>query len=264
MATACGVETVTQDLNEREANQIVEALANNGISADKNRVQEGRNVVYSVTVPSGSRVDAYRVLNENELPRRRDLGYNEVFKDGGLIPSASEERAKALAALEGEIEAQLKLVHGMLDARVQIVMPEETALSTNDSTKAVTTASVAVKYLPDGQGRSPLGERQIATLVAKGVEKLEPEQVYVVLTPAVPSGKVEAMAGTGTGPLGRMSARQQQMLIVGVCGIILVVCIGVVFSQIRLRAVRGRLLRLQNEIAKARRKPNEGAPSNAA
>ena len=262
-ATACGVETVVQDLNEREANQIIEALSNNGINADKTRNQEGRNVVYSVTVPSSARLDAYRVLNENELPRRRDAGYTEVFSGSGLIPSASEERAKALAALEGEIEAQLKLVHGMLDARVQIVIPETTALSTTGEAKAVPTASVAVKYLPDGQGRSPLGERQIATLVAKGVEKLEPEQVYVVLTPAVPSGKID-LGGSGSGPLGNVPKRQLNMMIVGVCGIILVLCIGIVFSQIRLRTVRGRLLRLQNEIAKARRKPNEGAPSNAA
>ncbi|HSI05122.1 MAG TPA: hypothetical protein VLC93_11620, partial [Myxococcota bacterium] len=92
---------------------------------------------------------------------------------------------------------------------------------------------------------------------------LEPEQVYVVLTPAVPSGKID-LGGSGSGPLGNVPKRQLNMMIVGVCGIILVLCIGIVFSQIRLRTVRGRLLRLQNEIAKARRKPNEGAPSNAA
>lgn len=265
LTTACGVETVVQDLNEREANQIIETLANTGINADKTRNQEGRNVTYAVTVPSSARIESYRILNENELPRRRDAGYTTVFEGSGLIPSASEERAKALAALEGEIEAQLKLVHGMLDARVQIVLPEPGQLQAAGEVRPEPSASVAVKYLPDGQGRSPLGERQIATLVAKGVEKLQPENVYVVLTPAVPSGLTTSVPGLDAkGPLGNMNRRQVNMMIVAVCGLILVLCIAIVFSQIRLRTVRGRLLRLQNEIAKARRKPNEGAPSNAA
>lgn len=266
LATACGVETVVQDLNEREANLIVETLANSGINADKARIAEGRNIVYAVTVPAGARVEAYRVLNENELPRRRDAGYTEIFAGGGLIPSASEERAKAMAALEGEIEGQLKLFPGILDARVQVVIPEESALKAVGDSQAKPTASVTVKYAPDGQGRSPIGDRQVATLVAKGVENLSPEEVYVIMMPAVPSGlhTGAAVAGGGDSWIYKVNKRTLNMITVAVLGIIVVLCVAVAFSQVRLRTVRGRLLRLQNEIAKARRKPNEGAPSNAA
>ena len=267
LASACGVETVVQDLNEKEANQIVEALANSNIDANKLRNAEGRNVSYAVTVASGSRIEAYRVLNQNELPRRRDMGYGKVFEGGGLIPSASEEHAKSQAALEGEIEGQLKIIDGVLDARVQIVIPEESALRTTQDQKPPTTASATIKFTPDGQGHAPLQERTVAQLIARSVEGLLPENVFVVLTPAGSVGIQSAQADAGDASrswLGKVSRRTLNGITVGVLVVFALLCIGLVFSQMRLVSVRGRLLRLQNEIAKARRKPNEGAPSNAA
>ena len=58
------------------------------------------------------------------------------FLKAGLIPTSGEERAKFLAALEGEIEKQLKLIDGILDVQVQIVLPEESALAHSTRRKA--------------------------------------------------------------------------------------------------------------------------------
>ena len=55
MTAACSVETVVHNLEEREANQIVELLAEDGISASKGMVDTGRSVSYQISVPSGSR-----------------------------------------------------------------------------------------------------------------------------------------------------------------------------------------------------------------
>ena len=44
------------------------------------------------------------------------------------------------------------------------------------------------------------------------------------------------------------------MLLAGMLILLLILSLGLVFGQIRLKTVRGRLLRLQNEIARARRK----------
>ena len=102
-------ETVVHNLDEREANKISELLAESEISATKGVVDNGRTVSYTISVPAKSKVDAIRLLNRNEMPRRPDMGYTEVFKDSGLIPTAAEEHAKQMAAVEGEIEKQLKL-----------------------------------------------------------------------------------------------------------------------------------------------------------
>ena len=106
---ACGSETIVHNLEEREANKIIELLAENEISTTKTMIDTGRTVAFTITVPSKSRIDAIRLLNRHEMPRRADMGYTEVFKDSGLIPTAGEEKAKQMAALEGEIEKQLRL-----------------------------------------------------------------------------------------------------------------------------------------------------------
>src|SRR5687767_6938426 len=106
---ACAVETIVHGLTEREANQIIELFADNEVSATKTIV-EGRVVTFNIAVPTKERIEAIRLLNRNEMPRRHDKGYNEIFKESGLIPTSAEEKAKKLASLEGEIERQLKLI----------------------------------------------------------------------------------------------------------------------------------------------------------
>lgn len=259
LSAACGVETIVHNLEEREANQIIELLAENDISTTKSVIDNGRTMVYTISVPTKSRVDAIRLLNRYEMPRRRDMGYAEVFKDGGLIPTAVEEKAKGLSALEGEIERQLKLVDGILDVRVQLVLPEESALRTSTDARTPTTASVTIKYLAAAGGAKPLSEPQVQAIVAAGVEKLTPDQVVVVMTPAVPLTKVDR--GDADSRNHGMSAKQLNMALVFLVGLILVLSLVLALSQMRLRTVRGRLVRLQTEIVKARRKPETPPPN---
>ena len=269
---ACGSETIVHNLEEREANKIIELLAENEISTTKTMIDTGRTVAFTITVPSKSRIDAIRLLNRHEMPRRADMGYTEVFKDSGLIPTAGEEKAKQMAALEGEIEKQLRLVDGILDVQVQLVLPEETALRTVQETRSPTTASVTIKYLPGPGGAKPLSEPQIQAVVAAGVERLTPDNVVVVMTPAGSARNerqeaAEALArnqggGGGGAAMGLhgISAKNLSILLVGGAGLMLVLCIGVVVSQMQKRQAQTRLARLQNEIAKARRKPTESPP----
>jgi type III secretion system YscJ/HrcJ family lipoprotein len=156
LLAGCAAETVVHNLNEKEANIIIEVLADNDVNGMKLLNAAGREVVYDISVPASERLKAIRVLNKNELPRRRDKGYDEIFSSSGLIPTAGEEKAKKLAALEGEIERQLKLIEGILDVQVQIVMPDESALRTTQEQEPATTASVTIKYLPGVGGARPV------------------------------------------------------------------------------------------------------------
>ena len=162
-------------------------------------MDSGRDVTYNIIVPAGNRIDAIRLLNRHEMPRRKDKGYTDVFAEGGFIPTSAEEKAKKLAALEGEIEKQLKLVDGVLDAQVQLVIPEESALRTSEEQKPQTTASVTLRYLPGAGGEKPLSEPQVQQLVAAGVENLTSDRVYPLLIPVLskqPSTDLAASAST--------------------------------------------------------------------
>ena len=59
-----------------------------------------------------------------------------------------------------------------------------------------------------------------------------------------------------------MEGRGEEFGVVAVV-LILLMGLGLIYGQIRLRTVRSRLIRLQTEIARARRKPGEGAALNA-
>jgi type III secretion protein J len=252
----CSTEIVVHGVGEREANRIVEVLSNEDINANKITNASGREIVYDISVSASQRIDAIKTLNEHELPRRRDRGYSEVFGESGLIPTSSEEKAKRLEALEGEIERQLKLIDGVLDVEVQIVMPDESALRTTKEQESPTTASVALKYLPRTDGSKPVTEAEVQAVVAAGVERLMPENVVVLMrridVQAQPDKKSAAIA-FGT----RVSSKVMSSIIIGVGSLVVFLLIVVIFSQWQLRTVRGRLMRLQAEIAKARKKPAE-------
>lgn len=266
-SVACGSETVVHNIDEREANKVIELLAENEIAATKGMVDTGRVVNFSITVPSKNRVDAIKLLNRHEMPRRADSGYIEIFKDSGLIPTSAEEKAKTLAALEGEIEKQLRLVDGILDVQVNLVQPEESALRTISEARSPTTASVTIKYLPASGGAKPLSEPQVQAIVAAGVERLTPDNVVVVMTPAglLSRGERAEMAEAARGgsampmgpAMGGVSAKNIRMIILGLFGVVVALALILIINQMRLRTARNRLLRLQNEIARARRKPSE-------
>ena len=251
-STACGVETIVHDLQEREANQIIELLSDNDIGTTKGTLDNGRTVSYTISVPQNRRVDAIKLLNRYEMPRRRDSGYMEVFKDAGLIPTSTEEKAKQLSALEGEIEKQLRVVDGLLDVQVQLVIPEETALRTAQDVRTPTTASVTVKYLPGQGGAKPLSESQIQAVVAGGVERLTPDNVVVVMTPVTGGPRADKNEEV-TEPHAMSSKAMKNGLVVAIC-VIFVLCIFLFIVFIQGRLVRTKLERLQRDIEKARRK----------
>jgi type III secretion system YscJ/HrcJ family lipoprotein len=256
---ACGSEVVVHNLGEREANKIIELLAENEVSTQKTMLDTGRSVSYSISVPTKSRIEAIRLLNRFEIPRRADSGYSEVFKDGGLIPTAGEEKAKQLSALEGEIEKQLRLVDGILDVQVQLVQPEESALRTAQDVRSPVTASVTIKYHPGAGGAKPLSEPQVQAVVAAGVERLTPDNVVVVMTPTGPMSNKNldrADADAHGGSLSGVKEKNLRLALVVFVGVVVALSLVLMATQMRLRTVRGRFERLQNEIAKARRKPN--------
>ncbi len=256
----CAAEPIAHMLGEREANQMVELLAENGIDAQKLTADNGRTVSYTIAVGGSRRLQAISLLNRYEMPRRADMGYTEVFKEGGLIPTAGEEKAKQLAALEGEIEKQLRLVNGILDVQVQLVQPEENALRTAQDVRSPVTASVTIKYLPASDHTKPLTEQQVQAVVAAGVERLTADNVVVVMTPTgTVAGRDTERPGNQARSVNDKNMKLALVLVVIVIGALLLALIGVF---LRMQTVAGRFARLQAEIAKARRRPPaiEGMP----
>lgn len=182
--TGCLKHELQSGLNQQEAQEIVVLLKAHGVEASTDLVPNGKETpTWTVQVLGGNQnlVLAWRILQENGLPRQRVKGLEEVFSASGLIPTASEEKAKMLVGLTGEITKTLNSVDGVVDARVHVVLPENSPLVDRNQWSP-TTASVLIKHRGN---KIPLAEGEVKSLVSKGVEGLTAEQV-VVIYKAVP------------------------------------------------------------------------------
>lgn len=201
LVSACGgQEKVVHGLDEYEANEIIVVLEASGIAAHK-VVEEGRVVTYSVEVSVGTVRDAMRILVANHLPRQRSQGLKEVYPagGGGLIPTKSEERAKYLMALQGEVERKLMGMPGIVRAHVSIVQPEKDIVRDLDKEPPPSTASVAIVFnAVDERGTSAVTADEVRALVAASVEDLRTSNVQVVMKRNVPANLVDKSVNVGT------------------------------------------------------------------
>ena len=188
MTTGCLKQHLQSGLTETEAQEIVVLLKEHGIDAATEREagDEKEGSKWTVNVLGGDQnlVVAWRVLRENGLPREKEKGLSDVFAGGGMIPTAAEEKARLLVGLSGEIGRTLKSVKGVVDARVHVVLPDNSPLL-DKSQWSPTTASVLIKF----QGsQPPLKEAEVKELVSKGVEGLQPDNVGVVFNRVIARG----------------------------------------------------------------------------
>src|SRR5215475_2620110 len=135
--TGCMSHEVASGLGEQDAQEIVVVLKENGLNATVVRsatTDRSAGPSWTVTVRGGSQntVLAWRVLEESGLPRQKVKGLEEVFSSTGMIPTASEEKARLLMALSGELSRTLRSVQGVVDARVQVVLPDNSPLLQSD------------------------------------------------------------------------------------------------------------------------------------
>ncbi len=187
----CVTHELQSGLNEQDAQEIVVLLNENGIdaSAGKAASEKKGEEKWSVVIKGGDQnlARAWRVLQENGLPRQKDHGLEDVFSNAGMIPTATEERARLLLGTSGEISRTLKSVDGVVDAHVLVVMPDSSPIL--DKTDRVPpTASVLIKYRGDA---SPLSEEDVKKLVARAVEGLQAENVAVIYKKISPKQTVD-------------------------------------------------------------------------
>lgn len=177
-----GPLNVVHGLNELEANEVLVVLDSQGINGEK-VLEEGRVVTWAVQVPGGRSKEALQILVANKLPKARSTGLKDIYGAGssGLIPTKTEEKAKFLLAMQGEIETMLKSLPGIQNASVSVVVPDKDVIRDIDTPPTPATASVAIVYNPDAEGKKPVDEERVQKLVANAVEGLKPDKVQVLM-----------------------------------------------------------------------------------
>jgi len=196
---ACSSDVdIVHGMTELEANEVLVVLDSQGIAARKIK-EEGRIVTWAVIVPESASENALRILVRNKLPKTRSQGLAQVYPagSGGLIPTQTEEKAKFLMAIQGEIEMKLKSFPGVVQAHVSVVTPAKDVIRDVAEAPSPATASVALVYNLQENGETPITMVEVQTLVAAAVEDLKPEQVQVVLKENQPLALVDMESESG-------------------------------------------------------------------
>lgn len=187
LLTSCeSRKIIVNNLDERDANEILVFLAGKGIDAIK--VQSApaggggggtKVILWDISVHNAQALDAMAYLNQAGLPRRRSYNLLDIFTGAGLVPSEMEQKIRYQAGLAEQIASTIRKIDGVLDAEVQISFPEEDPLNPNEKKQKIT-ASVYIKH--NGVFDDPNSHliTKIKRLVAASVPGLDYDNVTVI------------------------------------------------------------------------------------
>lgn len=189
LLAACQTNMVViNDVEEREANEIIVFLASRNIPASKITSSSGGGVgggssvlLFNIAVDSDKATEAMALLNQNGLPRRRGTTLLDLFAKQSLMSSEKEETIRFQAGLAEEIAGMIRKIDGIIEAQVQLAFPpQETGLGTPGQTQQKVTASVYVKHqgvLDDPNSHLVM---KIKRLVAASVSSLDINDVTII------------------------------------------------------------------------------------
>ncbi|TKD47906.1 MAG: EscJ/YscJ/HrcJ family type III secretion inner membrane ring protein, partial [Mesorhizobium sp.] len=135
--TACKADLYTQ-LQEREANEMLALLEDNGVAAIRVVAKDGTS---TIQVDEKLLAFSINLLNAKGLPRQSFKNLGEIFQGSGLIASPTEERARYVYALSEELSRTISDIDGVFSVRVHVVLPH------NDLVRAGATPSSASVFI---------------------------------------------------------------------------------------------------------------------
>jgi len=122
-----------------------------------------------------------------------------VYGQSSLIPSPSEDHARYVASLAGELERTLETADGVVGARVHLVLGQpDSLLAAGDKPPPAARAAVMLKV---AAGQPPLPVADVQRLIAGSVPGLDVSAVTVVVTSAAVTTSAPVGPLTSLGPL---------------------------------------------------------------
>ncbi len=181
---ACeGNRAIVNNVEERDANEIIVFLASKGIEAQKVQAVAGVGGggpvnQYSITVEAGRTTEAMALLTRYGLPRIQGTNLLKLFAGGGLMSTEREENIRYNAGLAEQICNTIRKIDGVLDADVQISFPPVETIP--GTTPQKTTAAVYVKHQGVLEDPNSHIETKIKRLLSGSINGLEYDNVAVI------------------------------------------------------------------------------------
>ena len=187
---ACETNTViVNNVDEREANEIVVFLSSKGIKATKvgmkpsaTAAMESGPAMYSIAVTEGSMTQAMAILNQNGLPRKQGTNLLDLFAKQGFMSTEKEETIRYQAGLEQQIANTIRKIDGVIEASVQLAFPPAATVGgpAGQAPQQKITAAVYVKHQGVVDDPNSHLVSKIKRLVAGSVNGLDINDVTVI------------------------------------------------------------------------------------
>lgn len=187
-----------RDLEAHEAGEIVDQLSKAHI---KYRLQDQGS---TIMVPEDDVARARLLLAQTGLPSGGSVGYEIFDKGNSFTATQFEQTINETRALEGELERSIRLIHGVRNARVHLVLRHRELFSTDEQN-----AQASVLLSMDGGRR--LDEESISAvvnLVSAAVPGLDAHNISLIDN----RGHVLLKQGQGAANGGQSPEEQRQLI----------------------------------------------------
>lgn len=251
LLAACGPgpEKIVHGLTERDANEIVVVLEEFGIGVSKLEGDSEEGIVWDIEVARGDASMARRILVAEGLPRVADHGYGDAAASTGMIPSASDEEMKKLHAWQGEIDAQLRKIESVIDARTVLSIPSRDTLELEDVVEPSASVVLRLRRPRDGEELT-IDEERVKEIVAGTVPKLVPERVQVVQAYSritLPT-EAEIRDRKESAPVSAGGDGAVRLALFGALGLVVLLALLLVFAGKQKKDLKRRVIALQRAV----------------
>lgn len=185
--TACGQnQVIVNNVDERQANEIVVFLASYGIPAEKmakasTGAAAGASAnLWNIAVAPEKATDAMAILNRVGLPRRQGTGLLDLFGETGLMTSDKQQTIRYQSGLESDLGNMIQQIDGVISATVKLSIPEEQGLGVTETNKPKPAAAVYVKHEGGLDSVNSNLTTKIKRLISSSVPELTFDNVTVV------------------------------------------------------------------------------------
>lgn len=187
---ACSDTVLLQELDQRDATEVLVLLDKNDISAKNEAVEKQQGTTWKILISASDETQARELLLANHLPRQKQLGLSGICKDAGLIPTPKTEKCRELLAIKGEIINSFTAIPGVVNADVVLNIPDKEDFPDEKAPPQRPTASVVIQVADDRQGEEVLNEEKIQRFVANAVTGMDLRDVAVIISRVSSAGAV--------------------------------------------------------------------------
>lgn len=132
--SGCNDQVLVNNMTQRQCNEIISRLSDNGIAAKKKDMGKAG---HSVSVSSDEFTAAIAILEIYNLPSKDPIEIQQAFPDDSLIASPQAERARLLSMIEQRLEQSILIIPGVVSSKIHVSYSQQKTKWSSDQVQRV-------------------------------------------------------------------------------------------------------------------------------